>query len=65
MNEVRVKYLQYWPISLVFLLLVRFASAAEKPLYDTRADAHQQVASAITEATRSLRDVVIIFGADW
>ena len=63
--EVRVKVLRYGSLSLGLLLLIGSAPAAEKPLYDARANAHQEVASAIAKATRTQRNVVILFGANW
>jgi hypothetical protein len=60
-----VRFLLYGPLPLGLLLLIGFASAAEKPLYDDRGDARQQVASAIADAARSQRNVVILFGANW
>ncbi|HUI41797.1 MAG TPA: thioredoxin family protein [Terriglobia bacterium] len=38
---------------------------ADKPLYDEQADAHAQVAAALTEAAQSGKNVVLDFGANW
>jgi len=54
-----------------FWWVVAFAAvgtAAGRPadtLYDEKADAHQQVAAAINEASRTGKNVVLIFGANW
>jgi len=40
-------------------------SAADNPIYDEQADAHQQMAAAIAEAARSGRNIVLDFGANW
>lgn len=40
-------------------------SAADNPIYDEQADAHQQIAAAIAQASRSGRNVVLDFGANW
>jgi len=48
---------------LVFLACV--LSATDQPPYDEAADAHQQVASAIAEASKAQKNVVLVFGANW
>jgi thioredoxin 1 len=48
---------------LVFLACALFA--VDQPPYDERADAHQQVASAIAEASKAQKNVVLVFGANW
>ena len=50
-------------LPLVFLAGVLFA--ADQPPYDETADAHQQVASAIAEASKAQKNVVLVFGANW
>ena len=47
------------------LALAALTPAAESPIYDERADAHQQVAAAIAQASRSGKNVVLDFGANW
>jgi thiol-disulfide isomerase/thioredoxin len=39
--------------------------AADNPIYDESADAHQQIAAAIAQASRSGRNVMLDFGANW
>lgn len=39
--------------------------AAENPIYDEKADAHQQVDAAIQAASKSGRNIVLDFGANW
>ncbi len=50
-------------VPLVFLAGALFA--ADQPPYDETADAHQQVASAIAEAAKAQKNVVLVFGANW
>ncbi len=41
------------------------AKASGKGIYDEKTDARSHVASAIAEASRSGKNVVLIFGANW
>ncbi len=53
-------------LPILFLLL--FAVAPGQPtasIYDEQADAHRDIAGAITQASASQRNVVLIFGANW
>jgi protein disulfide-isomerase len=50
-------------VPLVFLAGALFA--ADQPPYDETADAHQQVASAIAEASKAQKNVILVFGANW
>jgi len=50
-------------VPLVFLAVTLFA--ADQPPYDETADAHQQVASAIAEASKAQKNVILVFGANW
>ena len=50
------------------LALTFFASlmgAAQGSLYDVKADAHQQVATALAQAAKSGKSIVLVFGANW
>ena len=49
--------------ALVFVAGALFA--ADQPPYDETADAHQQVASAIAEASKAQKNVILVFGANW
>ena len=49
----------------VTFVIGRALLAADNPIYDERADARQQVQAAILEASRSGRNVVLDFGANW
>ena len=40
-------------------------SAASQPIYDEQANARQEIAAAVTKASRTGRNVVLIFGANW
>jgi protein disulfide-isomerase len=48
-----------------FVVLAGALFAADQPPYDETADAHQQVASAIAEAAKAQKNVVLVFGANW
>src|SRR5437660_9878555 len=41
------------------------ADAASETIYDEKADAHKLISAAITEATRSHKNIVLDFGANW
>ena len=41
------------------------ATPTDKPIYDETADAHQQVAAAIAEASKAKKNIVLDFGANW
>jgi thiol-disulfide isomerase/thioredoxin len=47
------------------LIAIVGMSAADSPLYDEKADAHTQIDAAIAEASRSGRNIVLDFGANW
>lgn len=47
------------------LLALVCASAADNPLYDEKADAHQQIAAAVAEASKAGKNIILDFGANW
>jgi hypothetical protein len=47
------------------LFFASLGAAAQKSIYDEQADAHQQVAGALAEASKAGKNVVLIFGANW
>lgn len=47
------------------LILTGWTVAADEPLYDEKADAHQQVAAALTEAAKAGKNVILVYGANW
>jgi thioredoxin 1 len=47
------------------LALSAALGAVQNPIYDERADAHQQVSAAILEASNSAKNIVLDFGANW
>jgi protein disulfide-isomerase len=59
---IRIKDL---PKLLPLLLLAGVTIAAEQPPYDEKADAHQQIAAAIVEASKTQKNVILVFGANW
>jgi thioredoxin len=40
-------------------------NAASRPLYDEQANAREDIAAAVAKASRTGRNVVLIFGANW
>jgi protein disulfide-isomerase len=59
---IRIKDL---PKLLPLLLLAGVTIAAEQPPYDEKADAHQQIAAALVEASKTQKNVILVFGANW
>ena len=47
------------------LMATALARAASQPIYDERADAHRDIAAAISQASKTGRNIVLIFGANW
>jgi thioredoxin len=41
------------------------ARAASKLIYDEQADARRDIAAAISQASKTGRNIVLIFGANW
>ncbi len=41
------------------------ARAAGQPIFDEHADARRDIAAAIAQASKTGRNVVLIFGANW
>jgi thioredoxin 1 len=41
------------------------ARAANQPIYDEQADARRDIAAAISQASKTGRNIVLIFGANW
>ena len=59
---VRIKGLaRFLPI----VLLAGATVAAEQPPYDEKADAHRQITTAIAEASKANKNVILVFGANW
>jgi thioredoxin 1 len=54
-------------LGIIILGLAGMAQAASEPVYDESADAKEQIAAAIREASRGkpARNVVLVFGANW
>lgn len=50
---------------LALITATSLAKAASETIYDEKADAHQQINAAITEATRAHKNIVLDFGANW
>jgi hypothetical protein len=56
------------PILLGWFAVVIFVGSsvvADEPLYDEKADAHQQVTAALTEAAKTGKNIVLVYGANW
>jgi protein disulfide-isomerase len=47
------------------VLLAGLARAASEAVYDEKADAPKQVSAAIAEGSRSGKQIVLVFGANW
>jgi protein disulfide-isomerase len=61
-SMVRIKGLaRFLPI----VLLAGATVAAEQAPYDEKADAHQQIAAALAEASKTHKNVILVFGANW
>jgi protein disulfide-isomerase len=50
---------------LPLFLLLGVTMAADQPPYDETADAHQQIAAAIAQASKAQKNVILVFGANW
>jgi len=58
-------HLKDLPKFLALVILAGVTIAAEQPPYDEQADAHQQIAAAIAEASKAQKNIVLVFGANW
>ncbi|MFZ0962830.1 MAG: hypothetical protein WAO35_18330 [Terriglobia bacterium] len=57
---------KYWFLILfVFLCACARKQPPAAPIFDEKADAHRDIAAAITNAEGSRRNIVLIFGANW
>jgi thioredoxin-related protein len=56
---------KYWFLILFLLVMGCAGKQPTESVYDEKADAHRDVAAAITNAEGSKRNVVLIFGANW
>jgi protein disulfide-isomerase len=54
-------YLRFLPL----VLLAGVTIAADQPPYDEKADAHQQIATAIADASKAHKNLILVFGANW
>jgi len=54
-------YLRFLP----FILLAGVTVAADQPPYDEKADSHQQITTAIAEASKAHKNLILVFGANW
>ncbi len=52
-------------VAFVAVLAVAVAAAASDQIYDEGADAHQQIAAAIEQASKTGRNILLDFGANW
>jgi hypothetical protein len=59
-----MNYLRYYLAS-VFILSTLSCAAKKAPLYDEKADASRDIASAVAVAETSKRNIVLVFGANW
>ena len=56
---------QYLSFAVVLLAARGAAKAASDQIYDEKAEARQQVSAAIAQASKSGKNVVLVFGANW
>ena len=56
-----------WHVLLVsiFIVAVVATQAVSQSIFDEKADAHGQIAAAIAEASKTGRNVILDFGANW
>jgi protein disulfide-isomerase len=54
-------FLRFLPL----VLLAGATIAADQPPYDEKADSHRQITTAIAEASKANKNVVLVFGANW
>ncbi|HET9177747.1 MAG TPA: hypothetical protein VFQ24_05250 [Terriglobia bacterium] len=47
------------------MMAAALARSASQPIYDEQADARRDIATAIARASKTGRNVVLIFGANW
>jgi len=60
-----VVHIKDLPRFLPLILLAGVTIAANQPPYDEKADARQQIAAAIAEASKAQKNVILVFGANW
>ena len=47
------------------VMAAALAWSASQPIYDEHADARRDITSALTQASKTGRNIVLIFGANW
>jgi len=60
-----MKRVRFVMLAVILAAMTAGAGAASEQLYDEQADAHKQVDTAIAEASRAGKNLVLIFGANW
>jgi len=50
---------------LVLLLLGCARRESTEPIYDEKADAHREISTAMANAEKAKKHIVLIFGANW
>jgi len=56
---------KYWLLILFLLVISCAGTQPTAPIYDEKADAHQDIAAAIAKAGVSKQNILLIFGANW
>src|SRR5271157_5278779 len=64
-SEVPVKPRNLFIPILVMAFVAALAAAASENIFDEKADAHQQIAAAMAAASKSGKNVILDFGANW
>lgn len=65
MKGVAMRRARYFLVAVALLAFAGLGKAAEEPLYDEKANASQQVAAALAEASKTGKSIVLVFGANW
>lgn len=60
-----MKLARYPLLLLALPTMAGLGGAAKEPLYDEKADAQQQIAAALGQASKAGTNVLLIFGANW
>ena len=59
-----MKTCRVWPVAILVATALT-TPAANQSIFDEKADAHQQIAAAIGEASKTGKHIILDFGANW
>ena len=60
-----MKPMRFPQLLLAVVTMLGLGSAARGPIYNRQANAQQQIAAALAQASKDGKNVVLIFGANW